>query len=51
MILATEWEDFKNLNYKENGNLMKDMNFIDGRNFLNKEEMINYGFNYLGIGR
>jgi UDPglucose 6-dehydrogenase len=51
VILATEWEDFKDLNYKENGKLMKDMNFIDGRNFLDKEEMISYGFNYLGIGR
>jgi len=50
-ILATEWEEFKDLNYKENGKLMKDMNFIDGRNFLDKEEMIGYGFNYLGIGR
>ena len=51
VILATEWEEFKDLNYKENGKLMKDMNFIDGRNFLDKEEMISYGFNYLGIGR
>ncbi len=51
VILATEWEDFKDLNYKENGKLMKDMNFIDGRNFLDKEEMIANGFNYLGIGR
>ena len=25
--------------------------FIDGRNFLDKEEMISYGFNYSGIGR
>ncbi|MCL4415475.1 MAG: UDP-glucose/GDP-mannose dehydrogenase family protein [Actinobacteria bacterium] len=51
VILATEWEDFKDLNYKENGKLMKDMNFIDGRNFLDKEKMIRCGFNYLGIGR
>jgi UDPglucose 6-dehydrogenase len=51
VILATEWEDFKDLNYKENGKLMKKMNFIDGRNFLYKEEMISYGFNYSGIGR
>jgi len=51
LILATEWEEFKDLNYKENGKLMKDMNFIDGRNFLDKDEMISYGFNYLGIGR
>ena len=51
VILATEWEEFKDLNYKENGKLMKDMNFIDGRNFLDKEEMISYEFNYLGIGR
>jgi UDPglucose 6-dehydrogenase len=51
VILATEWEDFKDINYKENGKLMKDMNFIDGRNFLSKDEMIGYGFNYIGIGR
>jgi len=51
VILATEWEDFKDLDYKENGKLMKDMNFIDGRNFLDKEKMISYGFKYSGIGR
>lgn len=51
VILATEWEDFKDLDYKENGKLMKDMNLIDGRNFLDKEEMVANGFNYLGIGR
>ncbi len=37
IILATEWEEFKNLDYKKLGALMNDKNFIDGRNFLSKK--------------
>ena len=51
ILLATEWEEFKNLDFKKIGKLMKVMNFIDGRNFLDKDKMLNLGYNYVGIGR
>lgn len=51
ILLATEWEEFKNLDFKRIGKLMKMMNFIDGRNFLDKNKMLSLGYNYVGIGR
>jgi len=51
IILATEWEEFKNLDYKKLGDLMHDRNIIDGRNFLPKNEIQEIGYRYVGIGR
>jgi UDPglucose 6-dehydrogenase len=51
IMLATEWEEFKKLDFKKIGKLMKGMNFIDGRNFLDKDKMLILGYNYVGIGR
>jgi len=50
IILATEWEEFKDIDYKRLGDLMKEKNFIDGRNFISKEKMLALGFKYSGIG-
>jgi len=50
IILATEWEEFTGLDYEGLGALMRDKNFIDGRNFLSKEKMLRLGFKYSGIG-
>jgi UDPglucose 6-dehydrogenase len=50
MIMATEWEEFEELDYKRLGALMKEKNFIDGRNFISKEKMLTLGFKYSGIG-
>ena len=51
LILLTEWEDFKNYSWE---NVLKKMNtryFFDTKNFLNENEMKNYGFHYYSIGR
>jgi UDPglucose 6-dehydrogenase len=50
IILATEWEEFIGLDYERLGTLMRDKNFIDGRNFISKEKMLALGFKYSGIG-
>ena len=50
MVLVTEWNEFLDLDYKKVKKLMKIPNIIDGRNFLNKEELQDIGFRYLGIG-
>jgi len=51
IILATEWKEFTEIDYKELGNLMREKNFIDGRNFLDNEKMISFGYKYVGVGR
>jgi UDPglucose 6-dehydrogenase len=51
LIIATEWDEFKKLNFKRIKNLMRSPNLIDGRNILNPQKMKKLGFNYYGIGR
>jgi UDPglucose 6-dehydrogenase len=51
LVLVTEWEQFKNLDYSKMATLMTHPVLIDGRNFLDPETLIRAGFQYLGIGR
>jgi len=51
LIIVTEWDEFKNLDFKRVKKIMKKPNIIDGRNLLNQSKMIRLGFNYYGIGR
>ena len=51
IIIATEWNDFRALDFNE---LIKEMNkpkIFDLRNIYNKEELTNLGFDYYGIGK
>jgi UDPglucose 6-dehydrogenase len=50
LVLVTEWEEFKGIDYDRIGDLMKGKVVIDGRNFLDRQATINSGFDYLGIG-
>jgi len=49
-ILVTEWPEFSKLNFKKVKRLMKRPIIIDGRNFLNKEILLDMGFEYEAIG-
>ena len=51
LIVATEWNEFKNLDYVKIKNLMAHKIIIDGRNLFDKEKLENLGFKYIGIGR
>ncbi len=51
LVVATEWEIFKNANPKKIGSLMEDKIVIDGRNCLESASWIKAGFVYRGIGR
>ncbi|BAZ26142.1 UDP-glucose/GDP-mannose dehydrogenase [Kalymmatonema gypsitolerans NIES-4073] len=51
LVLVTEWEQFKNLDYSKMATLMGHPVMIDGRNFLDPETLIRAGFQYVGIGR
>ena len=51
MVLVTEWNDFRTLNYKVLGKLLKNRLVFDGRNLYEPSEMQEFGFTYYGIGR
>ena len=51
LIVCTEWDEFKTLDFNK---ILKKMNrpyILDGRNMYNKEELETLGFEYQGIGR
>jgi UDPglucose 6-dehydrogenase len=50
IILVTEWKQFRFLNLEEMGPLMNQKVFFDGRNQYNPEDLMKYGFDYVGIG-
>ena len=51
LVLVTEWQQFSNLDYGKMSKLMSHAVMIDGRNFLNPQEMAKAGFQYIGVGR
>ena len=51
LIVLTEWNEFKELNFSNIKNKMKSPNIIDGRNLYEPEQMKAKGFNYMGVGR
>jgi len=51
LILVTDWQQFQHLDYAKIAALMNNPVMIDGRNFLNREQLQRAGFFYVGIGR
>jgi len=51
LIILTEWNEFKELDFVNIKNAMKSPNIIDGRNLYEPELMKAKGFNYMGVGR
>ncbi|MFA5801091.1 MAG: UDP-glucose/GDP-mannose dehydrogenase family protein [Thermoleophilia bacterium] len=51
VVLVTEWEEFSHLPLKEIKERMRYPLIIDGRNFLDPDEIRAAGFTYEGIGR
>jgi UDPglucose 6-dehydrogenase len=51
VILATEWPEYRNLQWKRLGADHTGLVFMDGRNFFDAPTMEKYGFRYLSIGR
>lgn len=51
LVLVTEWNEFRNLNYKVLSKLMKEKLIFDGRNIYDPLEVEQFGFKYYGIGR
>ncbi|ASQ29963.1 UDP-glucose 6-dehydrogenase [Campylobacter avium LMG 24591] len=51
LVILTEWKEFKELDLKQAKKLMKGKNILDFRNLLDKNEALNTGFKYSGVGR
>lgn len=50
LLIATEWEEFKNLDWERIKTLMQRPLVLDGRNLLDAQQMQAMGFEYQGIG-
>jgi len=51
LIILTEWNEFKEMDFKKIKSLLKTPLIFDGRNMYNPEEMKLNGFSYISIGR
>jgi len=51
LIIATEWPEFKDLEWQKIKRIIKKPNIVDGRNLLDPEKMRRLGFRYEGVGR
>jgi UDPglucose 6-dehydrogenase len=51
LMIVTEWDQFKSLDWEMVRHLMSRPLIFDGRNLLNGDEMAALGFEYQGVGR
>lgn len=51
LVIITEWEEFKHLDFKKLKSLMKRALVIDGRNIYYPDQLKKEGFAYISIGR
>lgn len=51
LVVATEWNEFKELDFRKIKKLMKQPVIVDGRNIYDPAEMKRLGFRYIGMGR
>ncbi|MFF2446614.1 UDP-glucose dehydrogenase family protein [Neobacillus sp. NPDC058068] len=49
VVLGTDWDDYKNLDWANLKLTMKQPFIFDGRNMLDKENIVALGFHYLGV--
>jgi UDPglucose 6-dehydrogenase len=51
LVIATEWEEFRRLDWESVRHVMNRPLVLDARNLLKGEEMAAMGFEYHGVGR
>ncbi|MBP9854891.1 MAG: UDP-glucose/GDP-mannose dehydrogenase family protein [Candidatus Omnitrophica bacterium] len=51
LLLITEWDEFKKLNFEKIKKAMNHPVIFDGRNFFHEAKLDKLGFEYYGIGR
>jgi len=50
VVLLTEWEEFRNVDWKHLSSVVERSLIIDGRNTLSRDEVTSHGFHYVGMG-
>ena len=51
VVLATEWNQFRNLELERLKGAMRQPNFVDVRNVYDPDRLVSLGFRYVGVGR
>jgi UDPglucose 6-dehydrogenase len=51
LLVLTEWDEFRWLDFDKVGELLSSKRIVDGRNLLDRESLRRRGFTYAGIGR
>jgi UDPglucose 6-dehydrogenase len=51
VVLATEWNEFREIDWGRAGKIMKSRLIIDGRNIYSGDDLRLHGFTYQGVGR
>jgi UDPglucose 6-dehydrogenase len=51
VVIATEWDEFRNLDWDQVRQSVARPLIVDGRNILDPEEMASRGFNYFCVGK
>ncbi|HXZ44966.1 MAG TPA: UDP-glucose/GDP-mannose dehydrogenase family protein, partial [archaeon] len=51
VVLCTEWAEFRELDWPRVKAAMVRPLILDGRNALDREQLITLGFEYIGVGR
>lgn len=50
LVVATEWDEFRQLDFDRVARLMAELHVIDARNLLDRDELERRGFTYCGVG-
>ena len=51
LLLLTDWEEFKKINFKKIKSSMRQAMIFDGRNQFSDLDLNELGFEYYGVGR
>ena len=51
LLLITEWDSYKEIDFNKAANQMNAKVIFDGRNIYNKAKLLSEGWLYFGIGR
>ena len=51
VVLCTEWDEFQELDFDKLGEIMSTRVFVDGRNAIDADRVIEHGFHYYPTGR
>jgi UDPglucose 6-dehydrogenase len=51
LLLATEWNEYKNIDFRMVRKLMRGNVVFDGRNIFDPEKVVGEGLRYIGVGR